>query len=340
MRGAAPDEGRRAHDQALDRAEAALAAKDADALVAALNEALSHARAAFGDAGPDVATVAYATAANELEAGKLEAAEEHATLSATALSSEPQDKATRWNAASDTPNLVRVRALIAAIRDRCRGDVETEDPAYEKALQAWADAARESKDDEAAGAAFNQLALAMARRGARDAAAQIFLDALAHRTRAHGADALPTLETLYNAATFRDKSRSLDVVAADLERVIAGTPGKSKRERDLHESSLHNLAVLREEQGDAAGAVELLERALAAKEARLSSTDAALRPTLVRLAQIHHREGRLVHALGTYERALKIARSELGEEHPVTIAIDAWRAEVTQGVGPEALRRN
>lgn len=287
-----------------------------------------------------MATVAYATAANELEAGDLEAAEAHAKLSEAALASQPANAATRWNAASDVPSLVRVRALVAAIRDRRRSDLEIEDPAYEKALQGWADAAREAREDEPAGAALNQLALALARRGARDAAAPMFLDALAHRTRAHGPDALPTLETLYNAATFRDKTRSLDVVAADLQRVIQGTPGSSKRERELHESSLHNLAVLREEQGDSAAAVLLLEQALAVKEARLSKADAALRPTLVRLAQIHHREGRLVHALGTYERALKIARAELGEEHPITVAIDAWRAEVTQGVGPEALRRN
>jgi hypothetical protein len=73
---------------------------------------------------------------------------------------------------------------------------------------------------------------------------------------------------------------------------------------------------------------------------RLGPTHTALRPTLVRLAQLHHREGRVIHALGLYDRGLAIAKKELGDEHPIVVAISAWRAEVTQGLGPEAIRRN
>lgn len=327
---------RRRYQKAVDEALSLMSArKPAEARVV-LRRAAADAKEAFGDAGVDVATVHYALAANELEAGELDAALANARTSeqALVLTSPAERKAA---APDEVPSLTKVRALISAVLERLGAPVEDLD----RALLEWSDAARTDADDEAAGAALNQLGLALGRRGDREAAAARFLEALEHRTRRFGRDGLPTLETLYNAATYRDAARTLDVVASDLERIVSVLEGRAgSREADLYESSLHNLAALREEQGDVDEAERLFEKTLASKERRLGSTHASLRPTLVRLAQIHHRSERLIHALGLYDRALAIAKREHGDDHPVVVAIEAWRSEVTQGLGPAAIRRN
>ncbi|MBK8939821.1 MAG: tetratricopeptide repeat protein [Polyangiaceae bacterium] len=327
---------RRRYRRAIDQALAAMTARKPEAAREALGRAVAAATVAFDGRGLDLATTLYALAANQLEAGLLDEALISARESDRVLADTPeQDRA--GSAPEETPSVARVRGLIAAILER-RG-VKGEE--HETALLGWAEAARAEKDDEAAGAALNQLGLTLARRGDRAAAADLFLGALEHRTKRFGADGLPTLEALYNLATYRDEGRTLDVVATDLERIASTLEGRSEpRAAELKESTLHNLAALREEQGDYAAAEALFERALKSREVRLGPTHTALRPTLVRLAQLHHREGRVIHALGLYDRGLAIAKKELGDEHPIVVAISAWRAEVTQGLGPEAIRRN
>lgn len=295
-----------------------------------LRRAAADAAVAFGDTGPDVATVRYVLAASELEDGELDAALEDARAAERAMATFTKETF------SDAPSPARVRALIASILEK-KGAPADE---HEEALDKWAEAASAEGDFEGAGAAKNQLGLAAGRRGDRDTAAKHFLEALAHRTKHFGATGLPTLETLYNAATYRDAQRTLDVVAADLEKIASALESrKGARESELFESALHNLGALREEQGDVGAAETAFERALTAKEKRLGKEDLSLRPTLVRLAQLHHRHGRVVHALGLYDRALVIAKKQFPDDHPIVVALEAWRAEVTQGVGPEAVRR-
>lgn len=326
---------RRRYKRAVDEALEHLAERRTDQARAAMRRAAEAADAAFDGRGVDVATVRFALASKGLEAGALEEALDDAHTAERALSSMTVDERSQ-SAPEEAPSLSQVRGLIAAILER-QG---VTGPDYDAALSAWAEAASADKDDEAAGAAHNQLGLSFARRGDREGAAPHFLSALEKRTRKFGPRGLPTLETLYNAATFRDSSRTLDVVAVDLERIVTALDRKrDKRESELFESALHNLAALKEEQGDTDAAQGIFERALSAKEARLGRDHIALRATLVRLAQIHHRDGRLIHALDLYERALVLARKEHGDEHPIVVAIEAWRAELTQGIGPEAIAR-
>lgn len=236
---------RRRYRRAIDQALAAMTARKPEAAREALGRAVAAATVAFDGRGLDLATTLYALAANQLEAGLLDEALISARESDRVLADTPeQDRA--GSAPEETPSVARVRGLIAAILER-RG-VKGEE--HETALLGWAEAARAEKDDEAAGAALNQLGLTLARRGDRAAAADLFLGALEHRTKRFGADGLPTLEALYNLATYRDEGRTLDVVATDLERIASTLEGRSEpRAAELKESTLHNLAALREEQG-------------------------------------------------------------------------------------------
>ncbi len=322
---------RRRYKRAIDEASELLRrGRGADAR-ARLRSALADAKIAFDGRGPDVVTVLYALAASELEAGEIDEALRDAEAAEQVLEDESSE------GSDDVPSRARIRALVASILEKQGSSPE----AYERALTAWSEAALKERDDEGAGAALNQLGLVLGRRGDRDRAAEHFLEAIRLRTRTLGPDAVPTLESIYNGATFRGHAMTLDVAASDLERVIKGAKrDRSTRGRELAEAALHNLGVLREELGDVDGAREALGEALALRKARLGDDHPGLRPTLVRLAQLHHRRGDLVHALSFYERAITIAKSEHPEGHPVVVALEAWRAEVTQGVGPEALRRN
>lgn len=299
------------------------------AVDAELERALGEGHLAFGEDAAELAFVRYALASRALEAGRTEEALRHGTVLRRIVAAN-RDKPIE-------PDAEKSAALVASILERSKAPAS----AIEEALSDWAAAALESDAFGPAGDAENQLGLALGRRGEREAARTHFDRAVEHRVRAHGARALPTLEAIYNRATFRDASRSLDEAKRDLEQVAnAVEKGDSSRERELFESCLHNLGVLAEEQGDAITAAKHLGRALELREQRLGREHVSLRPTLVRLAQLNHREERLVHALALYERALAIAKSELSPEHPIVVALDAWRAELTQGVGPLALKRN
>ncbi|MFO0548063.1 MAG: tetratricopeptide repeat protein [Polyangiaceae bacterium] len=298
---------------------------------AALVRALADAERAFGREHHEVGCVRYALAASLLAAGEIDAAIPIAERAAETLA-----KNVGGPFAAGDPTEASARALIAAALDRAGADDERQ----RAALTEWADAARRCGDDEGAGSAENQLGLLEGRAGRREAASEHFGRALEHRERAHGPRAIATLETMYNRATFRSAERSLTDVERDLSSVIDALDGKTgTREGELLESALHNLAVLFEERADDDRALTLYQRSLKAREARLGPMSRELRPTLARLAQLHHRAGRVVHALPFYDRALSLARAELPDDHPVVVALAAWRAELTEGVGPTALAR-
>jgi tetratricopeptide (TPR) repeat protein len=316
---------RRSYERAIDEA-AELIGKDARELPRVLERAIAAGETAFGQEAEELAAPLYALAAHFLATG--------AAKQALTASSRLQTIATAPDRTE--PTLVQVKALHAAIL--VREDASSSAAAI--ALEEWARAAEVAGDAQAAGAAWNQVALTMARKGERDLAAVLFEKARKHRTQALGDSALPTLETIFNAATFRGSQMDLEVAEADLRLVVRALESQSREEVvELQASALHNLAVLREERGDAEEARLLYARALSVFEQRYGLKGRELRPTLVRLALLHHREGSLLLAIEAYDRAYEIATAELGAEHPIPVAIRAWKTELTEGVGPGAVER-
>ncbi len=284
---------------------------------------------AFDRADPERVVVAYALACAALEAGRFADADTWAEEA--------------WGARNDAtdrgaaPSLAAIAAARAAIAER-RPLPEEERTTR---LRTWVEACREAGDRVGLGDALNQLALALGRAGARDEAAPLFDEALTLRASTYGEAGRPTLEVRYNRATFRGASLSVDRARADLEAVVDALDRAAPSQHDaaLLGSALHNLGVLLDELGLDAEARARLERALAVREAALGAEAAALRPTLTRLAQLHHRAGRSLFALPLYERAIASARAHEGVDAATVRALEAWRAELTEGVGPSALRR-
>ncbi len=322
---------RRAFEQSIDEAASIVSTADespdrSKRLHETLLAALKHGADAFSPTSAELAAPLYALAAHELSQDRLADAHTHATELVVIAEAAPL--------AMKEPSMVAVRALAAAVASR-------QDPTGTRtkvAIEAWAREAETAGDAESAGAAWNQLALLVARAGDRGIASSLFEKAKRHRRAAHGEKGVATLETLFNAATYRSDVLSLDDAEADL-RVVVRELEHRPESTVLRSSALHNLAVLREERGDLDEAKVLFARALEALEKAHGQKHARLRPTLVRLALLHHREGSLLLAMEAYDRAYEIATKELGSQHPIAIAIEAWKTELSEGVGPGALAR-
>ena len=322
---------RRAFEQSIDEAASIVSSADdspdrSRRLHETLIESLRHGAEAFGPASVELTAPLYALAAHELSQERLADAKSHAAELVAIANASPS--------AMKEPTMVAVRGLAAAIASRA-------DPAGTQtkvAFEAWAQEAETAGDTEGAGAAWNQLALLVARGGDRGVASALFEKAKKHRRTAHGENGLPTLETLFNAATYRSDVLPLDDAEADLRAVVRALEHRPESAA-LRSSALHNLAVLREERGDPDEAKLLFARALELLEMAHGKKNALLRPTLVRLALLHHREGSLLLAMEAYDRAHEIAAKELGSEHPIAIAINAWKTELSEGVGPGAIER-
>ncbi len=319
----------RRYRRALVEAAAATSPAGIEARLVALEGAHREASIAFDSTHPERAVVAYALACALLEAGRLDHAEARAEEAWTARRAAAER--------GDGPSDAAIAAARAAIAER-QGRPEEQRTAR---LRDWVAACRSEGDREGLGDALNQLALALARAGKRDDAAALFDEALALRESTYGARARPTLEVRYNRATFRGASLSVDGARAELEAVVDALDHATPSPPDaaLLGSALHNVGVLLDELGLDAEARARLERALTLREAALGAESAALRPTLTRLAQLHHRAGRSLFALPLYERAIAIARAHDGDDAPTVRALEAWRAELTEGVGLAALRR-
>jgi tetratricopeptide (TPR) repeat protein len=279
----------------------------------ALERALARGADAFGETSAELAAPLYALAAHALSEGDLEGARTHA---------ERLDRLQTDHADLDEPSPVQTKALLAAVELRSRED----STAARVALEAWARAAESRGDRGAAGDAWNQLALTLAEKAKR------------HRIADAGPDAEVTLETVFNAATYRSSTEPLEDAEASLRHVVK-TLERADEPRPLLASALHNLAVLREERGDLDEAKLLFLRALQCFERTAGPSSPELRPTLVRMALLHHREGSVLLAIEAYDRANEIATRELGADHPIPIAIRAWKAELTEGLGPSAVDR-
>ena len=83
-------------------------------------------------------------------------------------------------------------------------------------------------------------------------------------------------------------------------------------------TSLNNLAVLLQDQGDLAAARPLFERALAIREKALGPEHPDTATSLNNLAVLLQDQGDLAAARPLYERALAIREKALGPEHPDT----------------------
>ena len=83
-------------------------------------------------------------------------------------------------------------------------------------------------------------------------------------------------------------------------------------------TSLNNLALLLQDQGDLAGARPLYERALAIREKVLGAEHPDTATSLSNLAILLQAQGDLAAARPLYERALAIREKVLGPEHPDT----------------------
>jgi tetratricopeptide (TPR) repeat protein len=291
----------------------------------ALERALARGAEAYGATSTELAAPLYALAAHALSEGDLDGARVHA---------ERLDQLQLQHPELDEPSPVRTKALLAAVELRTRED----STAARVALEAWARAAESTGDRAAAGDAWNQLALTLARAGERDVAAALFEKAKRHRVAQAGPDAQVTLETIFNAATYRSSTEPLADAEASLRHVVK-TLEREAEPKPLLASALHNLAVLREERGDLDEAKLLFLRALQTFERTAGPTSSELRPTLVRTALLHHREGSVLLAIEAYDRAHELARRELGDDHPIPVAIGAWKAELTEGLGPSAVDR-
>jgi tetratricopeptide (TPR) repeat protein len=295
-------------------------------LRSALERALARGADAFGATSSELAAPLYALAAHALSEGDLDGAQANA---------ERLDQIQTLHPDLAEPSRVQTKEILAAVELRRRPDSTT----AKVALEAWARAAEETGDRAAAGDAWNQLALTLARAGERDVAATLFEKAKRHRIAHAGPDAKVTLETIFNAATYRSSKDPIDEAEASLRHVVK-TLETEERAPPLLASALHNLAVLREERGDLDEAKLLFLRALQTFERLEGPAAAALRPTLVRTALLHHREGAVLLAIEAYDRAYEIATREHGKDHPIPVAIQAWKAELTEGLGPNAVERS
>jgi tetratricopeptide (TPR) repeat protein len=237
----------------------------------------------------------------------------------------------------DEPSDCALHALVAAIVTRRAGP---DDEAAIEALERWVRVARDTNRLTALGDAANQLGLALGRRGRRAEADRAFVESIEARRVALGERAHPTLEARFNRATFRDEAQPIEEVEQTFRTIVDILEERSDRAaRELAAASHHNLAVLLEESARGDEARSHFERALSLREQLVGTEHPTLRPTLVRLAQLHHRAGRTIFALPLYDRALAIASSSEGPSAPMTRAIAAWRSELTEGVGPTALAR-
>lgn len=323
---------RRRYEAALDRATSELASgRHTDAL-ATLELGLKEGARGYGEGAEELLVAHYAAASAALAGGVLERAEQHCQRGASL--------AARHGARSEPPEH-RFLETLAAIEERrdAAGGGAREGDALERALRAYADASLRAGDRRAVAAAKNRLGLLLARSERRDEAVVELSEALAIRRSLGTAEARSVLESAYNLAT----CRPLDAGAGDealadaaslLDEVVRGTRDATDAAgRELAESAHHNLGVVRDERGDVDEARRLYERALSLRAKRLGDDHASLRPTLSRLARLEHRAGRLVFALGYYERALAIARRELAEDDPIVIGLERWRDALTSGEG-------
>ncbi|AKT36696.1 tetratricopeptide repeat protein [Chondromyces crocatus] len=298
-------------------ADAFAAGRDAEA-EAACERALSLAEDLYGPEDPEVLPLLYARSSAQLAQGRLEQAEASCRRAITLA-----ERAERTE--SIEPPLSRLLMQLASILER-RGDLDGLEALLQRMLAGY-ERMRDPEPCEHA-VVLTRLGLLLGRKGRRDEAAPLLTQAITLRETVFGADHPVVAEALFNAATLRPKGASPEPAEEMLRRAlaIAERPSGATIDPLVRASILHNLAVVREEQGAVDDAASLYEQALDVREGLVGAEHVSLRPTLVRLAQLRHAQGQLTAALPLYERALPLAEIEHGAGHPIPEAIKAWIA--------------
>ena len=286
-------------------------------------EALTLAEALYGAHSAELAVPLYGFASALLSAGEHE---EAALMLRRALDDLGPPGANNANEGVSRGQLLEMLASVVLKK--------LDDPdRVESVLRRWVDACHTEKPPDPArlATAKNQLGLFLGRSDKRVEAVACFEEVSALRREAFGPEHRTVAESMFNAASFRPKDRSPESLRDELLEIVRLSSGEDPEAKSLKSSALHNLGAVLEELGRTDEARERYVESLSLREAISGANDFALRPTLVRLAQLHHREGRILFALPLYERALGIARRELGPTHAITVAIERWKVDLTTG---------
>lgn len=304
-------------DRALDGLGEALGAGELARARELGREAVREAERVFGERHPELVTPLYGLASALLASGDLDEAERAIQRAVEGIDPAKKGESAQAGVVPTPAQLLELWASAALKRGSGAHEV----------LERWIAACREggAPERERLATALNQLALSLGNEGKRDAARALFEEALTLRGEIFGEDSRPWLEILYNAATLRPEASDLARARRDLERVTEGVRGDDRASRILRASAAHNLGVVLEEQGEVEAAREAFERALALREEASGPEDPSLRPTLVKLGQLAQSDGRTVLAMVLLDRALALARKELGEDHDVPRAIEGWK---------------
>ncbi len=289
---------RRDLDEASERLTQALLDGAWSEAIDAGRLALEHTAALHGEDDPATVAPRYALAAAHLGAGDVDAAERLAEQTLALAKKHPVGL---------EPPLPMLYEQRLAIAER-RGD----DPMAGELLETLARAydRMRAPDRVAHASVLNRWALHLARHGERLRAGPLFSRALDLIDAS--AEGLSTAEVLYNRASLAPEETPAAPRLADFDRARASTPSP-----ELLARIEHNRATVLEESGDAEAAVAAYRAALDAwPEPSMS------RPTLVRLARLHHAARRYDAALPLYQRARDLAQADA--EPDVVARLDTW----------------
>jgi tetratricopeptide (TPR) repeat protein len=128
-------------------------------------------------------------------------------------------------------------------------------------------------------------------------------------------------ELLNRAGGYFDGRAAYSEAAPLLRDALAIREKTLGPEHSYTATSLNNLALLVQRQGDLAGARPLFERALTIREKTLGPEHPDTANSLNNVATLLREQGDVAGARPLYERALAICEKKLGPEHPYTAVI-------------------
>ncbi|MEM6789605.1 MAG: tetratricopeptide repeat protein [Myxococcota bacterium] len=292
---------RRTLDAAAQRLTDALRAEVWARAVDAGREAVTAAEVLFGPEHPEVVAPRYALAAAHLGGGDLDLAAAESERALALATAHP------LGVVPPLPQLYEQRLAIA----ERNGDDEVVDRILNTLIRAY-DRMRAPEPDALA-SALHRRALHLAHTGRRAQAAGSFSQALTALERAPKPSTLSRAEVLYNRASLAPEETPAQSRLADFADALAASPPAALRARIEHNRG----TILEEVLGDRPAA-------LAAYTAALSCWPEAAeaRPTWVRLARLHHAEGRFERAIEHYEKARRLAAA--AHAHEVVTRIETW----------------
>jgi tetratricopeptide (TPR) repeat protein len=285
-------EKRREYDTRMAEVTLLLDRKDFPLAEHGCERALSLVEELCGEDHPEVVTALYALSASRFAQGKLDCA------------LDPCHRAIRiaeHSAVATEPRLPRLLGLEAAILEQ-RGDVDGAIAILRRMLAGY-DRMR-APDTGQIAETLERLGLLLVRRGRPEEAELFFERAIPLRERISGGKGPAMAELFYNLATCLIARKKLADAEVKLKNALGLAERAAPPEPLLVASILHNWGVIAEGRGELAEAGELYERALVAWGQIHEDDHSELRPTLFRLAQVRHEEGRHREAERLYRRVL------------------------------------